>query len=165
MAEMTVRALRAVIAVLLAGSVFFQVLVVTLLFVDPEEGGELAGYQRVFGVVIVVLGFVAAEAVLLCVWKLVTMARRGTVFSDAAFRYVDIVVVAFVAAAVLVLALGTVLAPGEAVAPGLILLAGGFALAVLGVGLIVLVLRTLLAQAVAREIEAARMRTELEGVI
>ena len=38
-------------------------------------------------------------------------------------------------------------------------------MAVLGVALVVLVLRMLLAQAVARDIEAARMRAELEEVI
>lgn len=38
-------------------------------------------------------------------------------------------------------------------------------LAVLGVALVVLVLRMLLAQAVARDVEASRMRAELEEVI
>jgi hypothetical protein len=51
------------------------------------------------------------------------------------------------------------------VAPGIVLLIGGVGLAVLGVALIVLVLRMLLAQAVARDVEAARMRAELAEVI
>ena len=36
-----------------------------------------------------------------CVWRLLTMVRRGTVFSHAAFRYVDIVIGAIAAASVL----------------------------------------------------------------
>ncbi|GHD17937.1 hypothetical protein GCM10010313_47850 [Streptomyces violarus] len=56
-------------------------------------------------------------------------------------------------------------APGEAVAPGVVLLLCGVVVAVLGVALVVLVLRMLLAQAVARDIEAARMRAEWEEVI
>jgi hypothetical protein len=103
--------------------------------------------------------------VLVCVWRLVTMVRRGTVFSHGAFRYVHTVIGAVTAAALLVFTLGVVLAPGEAVAPGVVLLIGGVGVAVLGVALIVLVLRMLLAQAVDRDAEAARMRAELAEVI
>ncbi|MBT2535360.1 DUF2975 domain-containing protein [Arthrobacter sp. ISL-69] len=35
---------------------------------------------------------------LVCVWRLLTMVRRGTVFSHAAFRYVDVVTGAVAAA-------------------------------------------------------------------
>ena len=67
--------------------------------------------------------------------------------------------------ALLGLAVRLFLAPGEAVPPGIVLLLGGVALAVLGMALIVLVLRMLLAQAVTRDIEATRMRAELAEVI
>ncbi len=70
-----------------------------------------------------------------------------------------------VAAALLVFALGVVLAPGEAVPPGMVLLIGGAGVGVLGVALIALVLRMLLAQAVARDVEAAHMQAELDEVI
>jgi hypothetical protein len=42
---------------------------------------------------------------------------------------------------------------------------GGVGVAILGVALIVLVLRMLLAQAVARDVEAAQMQAELDEVI
>ncbi len=42
---------------------------------------------------------------------------------------------------------------------------GGVGLAILGVALIVLLMRMLLAQAVARDVEAARMQAELDEVI
>lgn len=93
------------------------------------------------------------------------MVRRGTVFSRSAFRYVDLVTGAFAGAALLLWVLGAVLAPGEAVAPGVVLLIGGAGLAVLGVALVVLVLRMLLAQAVARDVEASQMKAELDEVI
>jgi hypothetical protein len=57
------------------------------------------------------------------------------------------------------------LVPGEDVSPGQILLMCGAVVAVLGVALIVLVLRMLLAQAVARDGEAARMQAELDEII
>ncbi|MFI9580765.1 DUF2975 domain-containing protein [Streptomyces sp. NPDC052236] len=165
MGKLTVLALRAVLVVLLAGSVFVQTVMVALLATDLEEsGGDLADLRTPI-LVITVLGVVTVQVVLACVWRLVTMVRRGTVFSDAAFRYVHVVIGAMVAAALLVFALGVILAPGEAVAPGVILLMGGAVIAVLGVALIVLVLRMLLAQAVARDVEAAQMQAELDEVI
>ncbi|URM92473.1 DUF2975 domain-containing protein [Streptomyces sp. MRC013] len=165
MGNLPVLALRAVIAALLTGSVLVQAVMVPLLAVDLEESGGELGHLRVPIVAIVLLGMVAAQVVLVCVWRLVTMVRRGTVFSHAAFRYVHVVIGATAAAALLVFGLGVVLAPGEAVPPGVVLLVGGVGVAALGVALVVLVLRMLLAQAVARDAEAARMRAELEEVI
>jgi hypothetical protein len=165
MGQLTVLALRGVMAALLAGSVLVQTVMVPLLASDLEGLDPDHAYLRFPFLLIVVLAVLAAQVVLVCVWRLVTMVRRGTVFSPAAFRYVHIVIGAFVAAALLVFALGVLLAPGEAVAPGVVLLLGGVGLAVLGVALVVLVLRMLLAQAVAREVEASRMQAELAEVI
>ncbi|WP_395572842.1 DUF2975 domain-containing protein [Streptomyces sp. BK79] len=165
MGQLTVLALRGVIGVLLGGAVFIQTVLVWLLAAGSSDPDAALADVRTPVFLIVVLGALAAETVLVCVWRLVTMVRRGTVFSLGAFRYVHVVIGAFVAAALLVFALGVVLAPGEAVAPGVVLLLGGVAVAVLGVALVVLVLRMLLAQAVARDIEAARMRAELAEVI
>ena len=159
MGKLTVVALRAVLVALLAGSLFVQAVMVPLLAVDLDEdaGADLTS-RRVPIVVIVILGFVAMQVVLVCVWRLVTMVGRGTVFSPAAFRYVDVVIGAFVAAALVTFALAVVLAPGEAVAPGIVLLICGVVVAILGVALVVLVLRMLLGQ-------ATRMRAELDEVI
>jgi hypothetical protein len=110
-------------------------------------------------------GIVTTQVILVCVWRLVTMVRAGTVLSEAAFRCVDIVIGAIVAAAVLVFVLAVVLAPGEAVPPGTILPMGGLGVAVLGVALIVAVLRRLLGQAVARDVEATQLQAELAEVI
>lgn len=165
MGKLTVLALRAVLVALLAGSVFVQTVMVPLLAADMEELNADFAYLRTPFLVLTVLGVVAAQIVLVCVWRLVTMVRRGTVFSHAAFRYVHIVIGALVAAALLVFAFAVLLAPGEPVPPGVVLLICGVVVAILGGALIVLVLRMLLAQAVARDVEAARMRAELEEVI
>ncbi|WP_415943543.1 DUF2975 domain-containing protein [Streptomyces sp. 067-1] len=163
MGKLTVFALRAVLAALLTGSVFLQTVMAVLLAVDV--GGSDLSDRLVPILTIVVLGAGTAQVVLVSVWRLVTMVRRGTVFSHAAFRHVHLVIGAFLAASLLAFALGVVLAPGEAVAPGIVLLLCGAALAVFGVALVVLVLRMLLAQAVARHVEASRMRAELAEVI
>ncbi|MBQ1092862.1 DUF2975 domain-containing protein [Streptomyces sp. B93] len=165
MGRLTVLALRAVLVALLAGSLFVQTVMVPLLAIDMEGLDEDVAHLRVPVLVIVVLGVMTAQAVLIAVWRLVTMVRRGTVFSHQAFRYVHVVIGAFVAAALVVFSLAVVLAPGEGVAPGVVLLVCGLSLGPFGVALIVLVLRMLLAQAVDRDLEAARMRAELAEVI
>jgi hypothetical protein len=162
MGNLTVLALRVVLAMVLAGTLFVQVVMVPLLWADLDEAP--AGV-RVPVVVIVILGIVTMQVTAVCVWRLLTMVRRGTVFSHAAFRYVDIVIGAVSTASVLVFALGVTLAPGEDVAPGVVLLIGGVSLTVAGVALIVLVLRMLLAQAVALDAEAHHLQAELDGVI
>ncbi|MET9958482.1 DUF2975 domain-containing protein [Streptomyces sp. NPDC006326] len=161
MGKLTVGALRAVLVVVLVGTVFVQTMMVWALFTDPEDGSLPLTPLRV----IVFLGMASAQVALVCVWRLVAMVRRGTVFSHAAFRYVDAVIGAIVAAAVLWFAVTVLNAPGQREDPGVTLIMGGIGLAILGVALIVLVLRMLLAQAVARDAEAAQMQAELDEVI
>ena len=165
MGKLTVLALRVVVVALLGGSVFVQTVMGPLLAQDLTDGHPSAKHLKTPLVVIIVLGVLCAEAVLVCTWRLLTMVKRGTVFSRAAFRYVDVVIGAFVAAALLVFVMAGLLAPGDAVPPGFVLLVGGAGVTVIGVALVVLVVRTLLAQAVDRDAEARKLRSELDEVI
>ena len=165
MGTLTILITRIVLAMVLAGSVFVQLVMVPLLATDLNDLRPSYAYLRTPLLIIVVLGIVTIQVVLVCVWRLVTMVRRGTVFSDAAFRYVNVVIGAIAAASLLTFALGVLLAPGEAVAPGIVLLIGGAAVLVAGIALIVLVMRMLLAQAVARDAEAHHLQAELDEVI
>jgi len=162
MGNLTLLALRVVLAMVLAGSLFVQTVIMPLLWRDLDEAPSGI---RTSVVAIVVLGIVSVQVTAVCVWKLLTMVRWGTVFSHAAFRYVDVIVVAVAFASALAFALGVVLAPGEDVAPGVVLLIGGLGVCIAGVALIVLVLRMLLTQAVARDAEAQQLRSELDEVI
>ena len=161
MGKLTVRALRVVLAVVLAGTVFVQVSVAWALATDPEDGSLPLNALRL----ITILGMVSAQVALVCVWRLVTMVRRGTVFSHAAFRYVDGVIGAIVAAALVWFTVTAINAPGQRADPGVTGIMAGIGVAILGVALIVLVLRMLLAQAVARDVQAAQMQSELDEVI
>ena len=134
-----------------------------LLYMDLD--GPDAAEVRLPLVVLAVLGIVTLQVIVVCVWRLLTMVARGTVFSHAAFRYVDVMFGAAAAASLVVFGFGVTLAPGEAVAPGIVLLIGGAAVLVAGVALIVLVLRMLLAQAVARDAEAHHLQAELDEVV
>ena len=163
MGELAVRALRAVLVVVLAGTVLIQAGMVWTLVSgsDPEDGSLQLTALRV----ITTLGMLAVQVALVCVWRLVTMVRRGTVFSHAAFRYVDGVIGAIVAAALVWFAVTIINAPDQRDDPGVSVIMAGIGVAILGVALIVYVLRMLLAQAVVRDVEAAQMQAELADVI
>ena len=163
MGKLTVHALRAVLAVVLTGTVLIQVLMLWTLISkhDPEDGSLPLTSLRL----ITILGMVIVQVALVCVWRLVTMVRRGTVFSHAAFRYVDIVIGAIVAAALVWFTVTAINAPDQRDDPGATLIMGGIGVAILGAALIVLVLRMLLTQAVARDVEATQLKAELNEVI
>ncbi|MGW0935072.1 DUF2975 domain-containing protein [Streptomyces sp. NPDC002666] len=163
MGKLTVGALRVVLVVVLAGTVFVQAGMVWVLVSgnDPEDGSLPLTPMRVC----TILGMVAVQVALVCVWRLVTMVRRGTVFSRTAFRYVDVMIGAIVAAALVWFTVTGVNAPGQRDDPGVTVIMGGVGVAILGVALIVHVLRMLLAQALARDVEASQMQAELDEVI
>lgn len=163
MGKLTVGALRVVLVVVLAGTVFVQAGMVWVLVSgnDPEDGSLPLAPLRVC----TILGMVAVQVALVCVWRLVTMVRRGTVFSPTAFRYVDVMIGAIVAAALVWFTVTAVNAPGQRDDPGVTVIMGGVGVAILGVALIVHVLRMLLAQALARDVEASQMQAELDEVI
>ena len=163
MGKLAVRALRAVFVVVLAGTVLIQAGMAWALASgsDPEDGSLPLTALRV----ITILGMLSVQVALVCVWRLVTMVRRGTVFSHAAFRYVDWVIGAIVAAALVWFAATIINAPGQRDDPGVTIIMAGIGVAILGVALIVYVLRMLLAQAVVRDVEAAQLQAELDEVI
>jgi len=165
MGNPTIQALRVVLVAALAGSLFVQAVMVPLVWSDMNGADQEVLDLRAPLLLIIVLGIVTTQVVMVCLWRLLTMVRRGTVFSHAAFRYVDIMIAAIASASALVFALGVVLAPGEAVAPGIVLLISGAATVILGIALVVIVMRSLLIQAVSREAEASLLRAELDEVI
>ncbi|MEU4308534.1 helix-turn-helix domain-containing protein [Streptomyces rochei] len=69
MGKITVPALRTVLVVVLAGSLFVQTVMVALPADDMEDGVLADG--RLPLLLIVVLGIGAAQAVLVCAWRLV----------------------------------------------------------------------------------------------
>jgi hypothetical protein len=164
----TVRALRTVIAVAFLGSLVVQTVLVPLLWLDLDGA---PGGVRLPIVVVVFLGVVTMQVTGVCIWRLLTMVRRGTVFSPASFRYVDTVIGAIAAASVLIFAIAVLAArsnrttAGDEVAPGVVALVCGASLVIAGVALVVLVLRMLLAQAVALDTEAKHLQAELDEVI
>src|ERR1700753_1973275 len=136
MGKPAVGALRVVLAGVLAGTVLVQALIAWVLVSgsDPEDGSlPLTAFR-----VITIVGLTSVEVIGVCVWRLVTLVRRGAVFSPAAFRYVDVVIGAIVAAALAWFAVAAVNAPGQRDDPGVTLILGGIGVGMLGGGLIML---------------------------
>jgi hypothetical protein len=161
MGKLAILALRIVIALALTGSLIVQVVLVPLIWADLDEA---PADLRLLFVVVVILGLLTMQVSAVCVWRLLTMVRRGSVFSSAAFRFVNVIIWSIVAASVLTFVVAVLLAPGD-VAPGIVGLICGASLVIAGVALIVVVLRALLVQAVDREAEARQLRSELIEVI
>jgi len=169
--HLAVQAARLVLVVVFAGMLVVQGFLVPLAALDFSTAPDPAWddlrlpARAVVFLALVVLVVAAAQVVMVCLWRLLTMVRRDTVFSTGAFRYVDVIIGAAGSASVLVFAIACTLAPGEGVAPGIVLLVCVVSAALAGVALLVLVLRMLLAKAVARDVEAYRLRAELDQVI
>jgi len=168
MGNRAVAALRTVIALALVGSVVVQVVMLPLLWIDMEDTST--GIRSSL-IVIGVLGIASLQVVAMCIWRLLSKVRQGTVFSYASFRYVDIVIGAIVTTSVLVFGVAVVArsanlsTPGDEVAPGVVALICGLSLVLGGVALVVYVLRMLLAQAVDLDSEARHLQSELDAVI
>ena len=161
MGRTTITVLQVVIALALAGSLVVQTVITPLLWMDLVGA---PAWFRVSFVVIVVLGVASMQVFAVCVWMLLTKVRRRSIFQPSSFRYVNVIIGAMAAAALLILAFAFVLAPSE-IAPGIVALVCGAALVMAGVALLVVVMKTLLRQAIERENEARTLRTELGEVI
>ncbi|PRA81466.1 DUF2975 domain-containing protein [Microbacterium sp. MYb66] len=161
MSKATIIVLRVVIAIALLGSVVVQALIVPLLWLDLGAE-ELWG--RIALVSLVVLGVATLQVFGVCVWMLLTKVRRGSIFSESSFRYVNVIIGAILAAAALTWILAALLAPGST-APGLVALIGGAGVVLAGMALLVVVMKTLLRQAIDREAEARSLRSELDNEV
>ncbi|MFD7308680.1 DUF2975 domain-containing protein [Promicromonospora sp. NPDC059942] len=168
MNPVTTGLLRVVIVLLVLGALLTQLVVLPDMAWTLQASYPEAAALRVPTLVVSAIGLVPLQAVLVCVWRLVGMARRDAVFSPSAFRWVDsmtwsAVVAAAVAVGLLVWLL--VQTRDTGVPPGIFLTLVGCAVLAVGVALLVVVLRGLLVKAVAWKGEATALRAELAEVI
>ncbi len=161
MNKLTTRALQVVVALALAGSLVVQTLIIPTVWWDLDDVDPVA---RITFVTLLVLGIMTMQAFAICIWQLLTRVRKGSMFSESSFRYVDIIIWLISASAVIAFAIAVLLVPGHA-APGVVGLICGAALVLGGMALLVLVMKTLLRQAIDREAEASALRSELNEVV
>lgn len=164
MGNATIVSIKVLIALSLAGSLLVQFVILPLLWTDLTESTSTPLGVRISLIAIGAAGVLTLQVFAVCVWRLLTLVRTGTVFSPAAFRYVDVIIGAIGAACVLTFLLAVVLAPGG-IAPGVVGLVCGGSLVLAGMTLLVVVMRRLLVQAVDRDMEARLLRSELDEVV
>ena len=136
---------------------FFAVLLLCQIWLIPtmaadtaSSAPEVAGL-RVPGIVLTVLLLACVQTVLICVWRLLVMVDDDSIFQPAAFRWVDVITWAVLAAVVLVIVGLIVIDRAQAGTP-LVLIGGILAIIVgMGIALVVVVLKELLRQAVQLE--------------
>jgi hypothetical protein len=152
----------------------FLGVLVTQLWVLPDISRSLAAHYpevahlRSPTLMISIITLVAAQLVLVCVWRLLTLVRRDTVFTLEAFRWVDVVIGSSAGAGVLALGLLvwlTAQTTQTGIQPGIALILLGSSVLAAGIALLVGVLRSLLAKAVGLKGEATNLRAELDEVI
>jgi hypothetical protein len=107
--------------------------------------------------VVIELELVCVQVVVVATWKLLGMVQQGRIFSDAAFRWVDLILAAMALAWLVWAGLGAFIVltsddPGLPLMMAIMLLAGAV------VGLLMPVMRALLRQ-------ATMLRTDMDAVI
>jgi hypothetical protein len=155
MSQLVIAALRVLLVLLTLGSVGVQVVIVVLVAMRIAEIG--VGFQALPYSVLGVAAIACVQVALIAIWVLLSMVRRGAIFDERAFRWVNVISVAGFVAAVLVAAVCA--HAGEVDdAPGLILVGGGVALAGAAFALLMVVMHGLLRN-------ATMLRRELDEVV
>lgn len=155
MGPLVILALRALLILIALGALGGQIVIVVVI------ATHIAGPEvLVLAVAYSVLGVAAIACVqvaLVALWVLLSKVRRGAIFDERAFRWVDVISVAGLIAAVLVAALCA--HAGEIDdAPGLVLIGLGVGIGGVAFALLMVVMRGLLRNATV-------LRRELDKVV
>lgn len=160
MSRLAVLALRILLVLVVIGLLFAQIVVIPI---ASLEFGEAFGSSAVglFYTVVGIASVVCVEIALAAIWVLLSMVNRDAIFSPRAFRWVDVIIGAGVAATALAIAVAVhmyvVLEP-RLDAPGLIVLAGTAVLGATSFVALMVVMRGLLRS-------ATNLRGELAEVV
>lgn len=145
------RALKALIVVLLALLLASQVLVIPEVARITALRNPDVVQLEVPGIIGAIVFIALIEVTLVCVWFLLSLVQTDRIFRVEAFRYVDIILGALVAAGVLILASYLVIVANRAVSLSLSLLAILGVVVSAALALLVVVLRGLLRKALELE--------------
>lgn len=157
MHQFTIVSLKSLIAVLLALLVLCQVVVVPVIAAEMAERLPPFAYLQWPGVIAAAIFVLCLQSALVCVWRLLTLAREGIIFNPRAFRYVDAILISIVVATLIVLASLVIISAAQAGSPSIALLG------VLGIivgsilALLVVVMRGLLRKAAELESDLAEV--------
>lgn len=144
-------ALKALIVVLIALLLASQILVIPEVARITALRNPDVVQLEVPGIIGAIVFLALVEVTLVCVWFLLSLVQTDRIFRVEAFRYVDIILGALVAAGVLILAAYLVILANRAVSLSLSLLAILGVVVSAALALLVVVLRGLLRKALELE--------------
>ena len=154
MSQLVIRVLRVLLVLLALGALAAQVVIVVVVATHPEVD---PADRAVAYAMLAVAAIACVEVGLVALWVLLSMVRRDAIFDERAFRWVDVITVAGLVAAVLVAALCAHVGEIDD-APGLVLIGGGVAVGGAAFALLMVVMRGLLRS-------ATTFRRELDEVV
>lgn len=149
--------LRALLALTFVLLVVFQTLSFPGQFAHMAEEHPQDADLRWPATIFVAVLILCMQVVIVCTWKLLTMVEQDRIFTEGAFRWVDLIVGA-IGAAWLLLVGAWVFVGVNADDPGMPLVLTFLLLGVGALGMLMVVMRALLHQ-------ATSLRSDLEGVI
>ncbi|MGW6172823.1 DUF2975 domain-containing protein [Arthrobacter sp. NPDC055138] len=154
---LAVTALRILLVVAFALLLLFQVMSLPGQFAHMAAESPQLAYLQWPLTVFSIVELLCVQAVIVSTWKLLTLVKHDRIFSKASLAWVDVIVWAVVAAWILLL--GVFLFVGfNADDPGMPLLLFLFVVAGAVLGLLLVVLRAVLRQAIT-------LRTDMDAVI
>ncbi|WP_439593695.1 DUF2975 domain-containing protein [Microbacterium sp.] len=154
----TIAVLKVIIAALLLLLVCCQVFIVPAVAAQSAWRYHEIAYLQIPGIVVGILFLLCVQIVLVCVWRLLSLVREDSIFSESAFPDVDVSLGAVVGATVLVVVtLVTLIATGV-MTPSIALLCVLGVVVGAGLSLLVVVLRGLLRK-------ASRLEHDLSEVV
>jgi hypothetical protein len=154
MSQLVIRTLRALLVMLALGAIGAQTVIVFVVATHPEV--DLADRAVAYSV-LGVAAIACVEVAFVAIWVLLSMVRRSVIFDERAFRWVDVITIAGLVAAVLIAALCAHVGEIDD-APGLILIGGGIGIGGVAFALLMVVMRGLLRS-------ATMLRRELDEVV
>lgn len=147
----TILVLKGLIAVLLGLLLASQIVIVPAVAAQSAWRYREIAYLQTPGIVIGILFLLCVQIVLICVWRLLSLVREDSIFTESAFPDVDVSLGAVVGATLLVaITLVTLLASGV-MTPSIALLCVLGIVVGAGLSLLIVVLRGLLRKASALE--------------
>ena len=154
MSLVVIRVLRVLVVLIALGALAAQAMIVFFVATNPEVDPT---DRAVAYAIVAVAAIVGLEVALVALWVLLSMVRRDAIFHERAFRWVDVISVAGLVAAVLVAALCVHIGELDD-APGLVLIGGGIGIVGVAFALLMVVMRGLLRSATV-------FRRELDEVV
>ena len=147
MQRTTIVVLKSLIAVLLALLLCCQVFVVPAVAAQSAVRYSEIAYFEIPGTIVGILFLACVQVVLVCVWRLLSLVREDSIFSDTAFPGVDVSLGAVAFATFLVLVALIALSLTGFMTPSITLLLVLGVVVGAGLSLLIVVLRGLLRKA------------------